>query len=106
MAKLNREETELLQAFNDGALKSVGTKKSLALLKSAAKNTAVKDKRINIRLAAPDLEQIQVRALQEGLPYQTLIASVLHKYAAGALTETGHRTISPQSARTTKPRAA
>ena len=89
MTKLNREETQLLKAFNAGALVSVQSKKSLGLLKTAAQNTAIKDKRINIRLASPDLEQIQVRALKEGLPYQTLIASVLHKYASGALKEVG-----------------
>jgi predicted DNA binding CopG/RHH family protein len=49
----------------------------------------MKDQRINIRLSAGDLRDIQVKALQEGMPYQTLIASVLHKYATGRLAETG-----------------
>ena len=46
-----------------------------------------KDRRLNIRLSSKDLEAIQKRALGEGLPYQTLIASLLHKYASGRLKE-------------------
>jgi hypothetical protein len=52
-----------------------------------AKATFRKDRRLNIRLSSKDLEAIQQRALAEGLPYQTLIASLLHKYAAGRLKE-------------------
>jgi predicted DNA binding CopG/RHH family protein len=48
-----------------------------------AKATFRKDRRLNIRLSSKDLEAIQKRALAEGLPYQTLIASLLHKYASG-----------------------
>ena len=52
-----------------------------------AKATFRKDRRLNIRLSSKDLEAIQKRALAEGLPYQTLIASLLHKYASGRLKE-------------------
>ena len=52
-----------------------------------AKATFRKDRRLNIRLSSKDLEAIQKRALAEGLPYQTLIASLLHKYATGRLKE-------------------
>ena len=52
-----------------------------------AKATFRKDRRLNIRLSSKDLEAIQKRALAEGLPYQTLIASLLHKYATGRLRE-------------------
>jgi hypothetical protein len=52
-----------------------------------AKTTFRKDRRLNIRLSSKDLEAIQKRALAEGLPYQTLIASLLHKYASGRLKE-------------------
>ena len=52
-----------------------------------AKATFRKDRRLNIRLSSKDLEAIQKRALEEGLPYQTLISSLLHKYAAGRLKE-------------------
>ncbi|MFC1808290.1 hypothetical protein ACFL0T_08025, partial [Candidatus Omnitrophota bacterium] len=54
-----------------------------------AKATLKKDKRINIRVSARDLEGIQKRAVDEGLPYQTFIASILHKFVTGRLRETG-----------------
>jgi predicted DNA binding CopG/RHH family protein len=53
----------------------------------SAKATFKKDRRLNIRISTKDLEAIQKRALEEGLPYQTLIASLLHKYASGRLRE-------------------
>ena len=56
-------------------------------LQRYAKATFRKDRRLNIRLSSKDLEAIQKRALAEGLPYQTLIASLLHKYASGRLKE-------------------
>jgi len=86
MAKLKQTdpyETELLSAVEKGALKSVSTKAELARFRAAARATAIKDRRVNIRLSS----DIQVRALEEGMPYQTLIASVLHKYVTGRLTE-------------------
>ena len=52
-----------------------------------AKATFRKDRRLNIRISTKDLEAIQKRVLEEGLPYQTLIASLLHKYASGRLRE-------------------
>jgi hypothetical protein len=55
--------------------------------KAAARATAMKDRRVNIRLSSADLSDIQVKALEEGIPYQTLIASVLHKYVTGRLAE-------------------
>jgi predicted DNA binding CopG/RHH family protein len=77
-----------LHAFDAGKLKSVASKSELAKFKAAARSTAVKDKRVNIRLSSGDLSDIQVKALEEGVPYQTLIASVLHKYVTGRLSET------------------
>jgi predicted DNA binding CopG/RHH family protein len=68
-------------------LKSIATKAQLAEIRAAARATGVKNKRVNIRLSAADLQDIQVRALEEGIPYQTLIASVLHKYVTGRLAE-------------------
>lgn len=87
MPKTDAYETELLAAFDKGALKSVASKAELAKFKAAARATAVKDKRVNIRLSSGDLQDIQVKALQQGMPYQTLIASVLHKYVTGRLAE-------------------
>ena len=87
MRKVDRYERHVLGAFERGTLKSVATKAELAKLKSAARATAIKDRRINIRLSSGDLSDIQVRALEEGVPYQTLIASVLHKYVTGRLAD-------------------
>jgi predicted DNA binding CopG/RHH family protein len=87
MPKIDAYELEILNAFEEGALKSVATKAELAKLKAAARATAIKDRRVNIRLSSGDLSDIQAKALEEGIPYQTLIASVLHKYVTGRLTE-------------------
>lgn len=89
MPKLDAYESEVLDAFEKGKLKSVATKAMLEDFKAAARATAIKDKRVNIRLSSGDLSDIQVRALEEGIPYQTLIASVLHKYVTGRLAERG-----------------
>ena len=84
--KLDQEEQELLESFEAGEWKSVPTlAKEKALAKKAASQHFAKDMRINIRLSSHDLNQIKQKASYEGLPYQTLIASILHKYAAGHL---------------------
>jgi predicted DNA binding CopG/RHH family protein len=80
-------EVEIIEAYESGKLKSVASKTELNRLKAAARATAIKDRRVNIRLSAGDLQDIQVKALAEGLPYQTLIASILHKYVTGRLEE-------------------
>lgn len=85
--KLDPYEENVLAAFESGALISVATKEELASLREAARATSTKDQRINIRLSAGDLRDIQAKAMQEGMPYQTLIASVLHKYVTGRLAE-------------------
>ena len=87
MPKTDAYEADLLAAFDKGTLKSVATKAELSRFKAAARATAVKDKRVNIRLSSGDLQDIQVKALEQGMPYQTLIASVLHKYVTGRLAE-------------------
>jgi predicted DNA binding CopG/RHH family protein len=80
-------EVEIIEAYEAGKLKSVASKAELSRLKAAARATAIKDRRVNIRLSAGDLQDIQVKALAEGMPYQTLIASILHKYVTGRLEE-------------------
>jgi len=85
MPKSDAYEREVLTAFEKGQMKSVATKAELANFKAAARATAIKDCRVNIRLSSGDLSGIQVKALEEGVPYQTLIASVLHKYVTGRL---------------------
>jgi len=87
MPTIDIKEEEILTAFEKGQLKSVATKTELAKFKAAARATAIKDRRVNIRLSSGDLNDIQVKALEEGIPYQTLIASVLHKYVTGRLAE-------------------
>ena len=89
MSKLDPYELNVLQAYEAGNLKSTATKSELQKMRAAARATAVKDRRVNIRLSTVDLLDIQARALEEGMPYQTLIASVLHKYVTGKLSEKG-----------------
>ena len=90
--KLDKYEEEVLEAFESGALLSIATKEELEQMRESARATATKDQRINIRMSAGDLRDIQVKAMQEGMPYQTLIASVLHKYVTGRLAEKSHLT--------------
>ncbi len=97
MPKIDAFEQEVVLAFTKGELKSVTTKAELARFRAAARATAIKDRRVNIRLSSGDLNDIQVRALEEGVPYQTLIASVLHKYVTGRLTERPARENRPTS---------
>ena len=88
MKSLDRYEREMLGAYEKGVLVSVRpTKAQLVAFRDAARATFVKSRRVNIRLSAADLLDIQVRAYEEGVPYQTLIASVLHKYVSGRLHE-------------------
>lgn len=81
-------DDRLLEAYEAGELVSAGpTKAELKKFRDAARATLAKDRRVNIRLSSSVLTGIQTRAAEEGLPYQTLIASVLHKYVTGRLTE-------------------
>lgn len=89
MPTIDDSELEILQAFEQGQLKSVATKTELARFKSAARATTLKDRRVNILLASGDLRDIQIKALEEGIPYQTLIANILHKYITGKLADRG-----------------
>lgn len=82
--KLDADEQALLDSFDKGEWQSVkNLKHEKELAKKAAKNTLRKDARVNIRLSSSDLIRIKQKAAFEGIPYQTLIASILHKYAAG-----------------------
>ena len=83
--KLDQEERELLDAFEAGEFESALTDERKNFLIQLAENTFKKDKRINIRISSRDLAALQRRALEEGLPYQSLVASVLHKYVSGSL---------------------
>jgi predicted DNA binding CopG/RHH family protein len=84
--ELDAEEKDLLASFERGEWKRVpNLKEAKAFAREAAANYFRKDARINIRLSRSDLSRIKQIAAYEGLPYQTLIASLLHKYAAGHL---------------------
>ena len=84
---LDKYEEEVLAAFESGGLAPLATKEELERIRESARATAIKNQRINIRLSSGDLRDIQVKAMQEGIPYRTLIASVLHKYVTGRLSE-------------------
>ncbi|MBF0286861.1 MAG: antitoxin [SAR324 cluster bacterium] len=86
--KLDPEEQEILDAFERGDLKSIpNVQQEIELTKEAARNTFNKTKRINLRLTEQDFDLAHIKALEEGLPYQTLLSSVIHKYLSGRLTE-------------------
>ena len=83
---LDFEEKEIIEAFEKGKLKRVpNVKAETKRHRKAAAVTFLKDARINIRISSRDLRELQKCALKEGLPYQTFIASLLHKFAEGRL---------------------
>jgi predicted DNA binding CopG/RHH family protein len=83
--KLKPEDQELLEAFEAGNFQSDLKDERRNQLAKMAEETIKKDKRINIRISSRDLEALQRRAIEEGLPYQSLVSSVLHKYVSGGL---------------------
>ena len=86
--KLEKDEAELLRSVERGEWRSTRpSRRTLDQYQQAAAVTMRKDRRINIRISQRDLQSIQKRALHEGLPYQTLISSILHKYISGRLAE-------------------
>ena len=85
--KLTPDERDILESYENDAWISVATPTEIEKFKSAAKATFKKNKRVNIRISEMDLELLQERAMVEGLPYQTLMSSVLHKYVTGRFTE-------------------
>jgi predicted DNA binding CopG/RHH family protein len=96
--QLDKEEQEILTAFEAGEFESVMTDERKEFIEQSAAATFKKDKRINIRLSGRDLSAIQRRALAEGMPYQTLVSSILHKYVSGSLYDvTANKTIKPDN---------
>ena len=84
---VDKEEKELMESIEQEAwrpVKNLNREKEKAL--AAARNTLKKDKRINLRLSQKDYQQIQLKAIEEGIPYQTFISSIIHKYLNGSLT--------------------
>ncbi|MBV9390019.1 MAG: hypothetical protein JOZ78_26650 [Chroococcidiopsidaceae cyanobacterium CP_BM_ER_R8_30] len=87
MSELDEEEKDFLESFERGEWEPVSDRGRLQQLQRYAKATLAKDKRITLRLSSVDLDAIQARAIEEGIPYQTFISSILHKYVTGRLTE-------------------
>jgi len=90
--KLDHDEKDTLDSFERGEWRSVkNANREKNRYARYARATFRKDRRLNIRISTKDLEAIQKRALEEGLPYQTLISGLLHKFASGRLKEATHR---------------
>jgi len=86
--KLDKNEQEILKSFERGEWQSVKNAKGEILKhQQYARNTLKKDKRVNIRISSKVLEEIQALAVENGIPYQTLMSSVLHRYVSGYLIE-------------------
>ena len=83
--KLEKEEKDLLEAVESGEFESVLTDKRKEYLQNIAEKTFNKDKRINIRLSNRDLQAIKSKATRQGIPYQTFVSSIIHKYISGSL---------------------
>ncbi len=84
---LDKEEKELLKSLERDEWESVeNLDDEIQKHREIAKNTLKKDQRINIRLSSNDLDSLKTTAAELGLPYQTLISSILHQYASGRLT--------------------
>ena len=85
---IDQEEKDLMESIERDEwqpVKDINKEKEKAI--EAARNTLKKNKRINLRLTQKDYHQIQIRAIEEGIPYQTLISSIIHKYLTGSLQE-------------------
>jgi predicted DNA binding CopG/RHH family protein len=84
---IDQEEEDLMESIEREEwqpVKDIDQEREKAI--EAARNTMKKDKRINLRLSQKDYHQIQIKAIEEGIPYQTLISSIVHKYLNGSLT--------------------
>ena len=85
---LDEEERDLIESVERGEWKSVkNLSQEIKKHQQYARNTLRKDKRVNIRISSRDLEALQSKAVEDGIPYQTLMGSVLHRYVAGRLKE-------------------
>lgn len=98
MRHLDQEEREILEALETDKLKrAADAEAAIREHREYAAATFKKDQRITIRIARRDLDALRKRALEEGLPYQTLVASILHKYVSGRLVEKASSRVSAGS---------
>lgn len=88
MTDLDREEQEILDSYEAGEWESAHlTDEERGRYQDAASATLKRDREVQIHLSSPDFQALQKRALAEGVPYQTLITSILHKFLQGRLEE-------------------
>ena len=87
-SKMTKEEKKILKSFDEGEWVSApdNSRRKKELIQHA-RNTLKKDKRLNIRISERDLVELQRKAVREGLPYQTYISSIIHKFISGTLVE-------------------
>jgi predicted DNA binding CopG/RHH family protein len=85
--KLDKEEKDILDSFNKEEWKSAKRSKRVKQLQSIADSTITKNLRVSIHISKRDFDELQKKAIKEGIPYQTLISSILHKYVNGRLGE-------------------
>ena len=85
---LNSEERDILERFERDEIRPApDAEREFDLARHAARNTFNKTRRVNLRMTERDFNLAHSRAREEGLPYQTLLSSVIHKYLSGRLTE-------------------
>ena len=85
--KLTKEEKDLLHSIERGEWRATTSKVELGKYREAARQMMKKDARLNIRISFHDLGSLQKKAMEEGLPYQTFVSSILHKYVTGKMVE-------------------
>jgi predicted DNA binding CopG/RHH family protein len=86
--KLTKEEKELTKSLEKGEWRTIpNLKEEIKRSKAYARATIIKDRRMNIRIAKKDLDSLKVKAIEEGIPYQTLVSSIIHKFLSGRLVE-------------------
>ena len=83
--KLNNEEKAIRASVERGEWSLTTRKSELRKYQEAARQMLKKDARLNIRISSQDLKSLQKLAVQEGLPYQTFVSSLLHQYLTGRL---------------------
>ncbi len=85
---LDPEEMDILKSYESGEWRSVNNLDTeVKRYQEYARTTFRKDRRVNIRISSKDLDALQKKALEEGIPYQTLVSSIIHKYVSGYLIE-------------------
>lgn len=87
---LDKEEKDLMESIEKDewtSLEGPEKEEEIKKLRQAARNTFTKSERMNIRISPKDLQDLKIKALQEGIPYQTLVSSIIHKYLNERLVE-------------------